>query len=113
MKNIIAKGGKKKYTYVYVHELEDNARLMTTNDELYFQHKRLGPANVKTISKLSKYDLVRGIPKCISKVFVLCEACQLEKQVKTSFKSLARLLVLKDHQDYYIRICLVQIEYHI
>lgn len=75
MKNIIAKDRRKNNIYIiYVHELENNACIMTTNDELYFWHKVLGHVNVKTISKLSKYDQVRGISKFTSKVFGLCEA---------------------------------------
>src|SRR5436189_5997550 len=40
------------------------------------------------MGKLSKHELVRGITKFTSKHIDLCETCQLEKQVKTSFKSL-------------------------
>ena len=49
-------------------------------------HRRLGHANMELLSKLSKLDLVKGLPvtKFIKdKIF---DACQLGKQTKSSFK---------------------------
>src|SRR5436190_13884533 len=89
MKNIFAMGTRERNIYfIDIHNVKNNTCLITTNDELHLWHKRLGHINIKTISKLSKYELVRGIPKFTSKNIDLCDTCQLGKQVKTSFKSL-------------------------
>src|SRR5436190_7549133 len=89
MKNIIAMGRRERNIYVIdIHSVKNNICLITTNDELHLWHKRLGHINIKTISKLSKHELVKGIPKFTSKHIDLCKTCQLGKQVKTSFKSL-------------------------
>ena len=52
-----------------------------------FGTKKLGFTNLKHISRLSKMDLVKGLPKICWKTHLLCEACQPGKQIKTSFKS--------------------------
>ncbi|KAK8930658.1 hypothetical protein KSP39_PZI016172 [Platanthera zijinensis] len=51
-------------------------------------HKRLGHVNLRTIARLSKLNLVRGLPSGPYKKEGLCKACQLGKQTKNSFKSL-------------------------
>ena len=53
-------------------------------------HKRLGHINLRTISRLSKDNLVRGLPSGSFKKEGLCRACQLGKQTKSSFKSLSK-----------------------
>nr|GEW80099.1 hypothetical protein [Tanacetum cinerariifolium] len=58
-----------------------------TLDESNFWHIRLGHVNFKTINKLVKGNLVRGLP---SKVFTndnSCVACKKDKQHKASSKS--------------------------
>ena len=57
--------------------LEDNAWLW---------HRRLGHINMELISKISKKDLVKGIPKIRFEKDKVCDACQFGKQIKTSFK---------------------------
>jgi len=47
----------------------------------------LGHANWRLISKLSKLQLVRGLPDIDYHSDALCGACQKGKIVKTSFKS--------------------------
>jgi len=42
---------------------------------------------MKTISKISKLDLVRGLPKISFEKDKICEACVKGKQVKSSFHS--------------------------
>jgi len=51
------------------------------------RHKRLGHANWRLISKLSKLQLVKGLPNIDYHSEALCGACQQAKIVKTSFKS--------------------------
>ncbi|XLU60516.1 hypothetical protein S245_019725, partial [Arachis hypogaea] len=48
--------------------------------------KKLGHASMYQISKLVKKNLVRGIPKIKFDKDLACDACQLGKQVKSSFK---------------------------
>ncbi|CAL9098115.1 unnamed protein product, partial [Musa textilis] len=42
---------------------------------------------MKLISKISSRELVRGIPNMKFVKDKVCDACQLGKQIKTSFKS--------------------------
>ena len=49
-------------------------------------HKRFGHLNFKLLSRLSKHDLVRGLPKNEFKVDSLCDECQLGKLRRNSFK---------------------------
>ena len=64
-----------------------NCFVAKDNNIKWIWHRRLGHANFELISKLSKKDLVIGLPKIIFKKYHLCDACQYGKQVKSSFKS--------------------------
>jgi hypothetical protein len=48
-------------------------------------HKRVGHTSMETISKISKLDLVRGLPKINFEKDKICEGCVKGKQVKSSF----------------------------
>jgi hypothetical protein len=61
--------------------------LLTLSDEKWIWHKRLGHANWRLISKLSKDNLVRGLPKIKYHSDSLCGSCQKGKIVKSSFKN--------------------------
>ena len=50
-------------------------------------HRRLGHASIHTISKLISKNLVKGLPKIDFENFRICDACQLGKQTRESFKS--------------------------
>ena len=41
--------------------------------------------NMNLITQLNKNELVRGLPKISFKKDKVCEACQMGKQIKTSF----------------------------
>nr|GEV36192.1 zinc finger, CCHC-type [Tanacetum cinerariifolium] len=58
-----------------------------TIDESNLWHRRLGYTNFKTINKLVKGNLVRGLPSKILKNDHTCVACQNGKQHKTSCKT--------------------------
>ncbi|GKA44362.1 putative ribonuclease H-like domain-containing protein [Tanacetum coccineum] len=58
-----------------------------TSDESKLWHKRLGHLNFKTINKLVKGNLVRGLPSKLFENDETCVACQKRKQHKASFKS--------------------------
>ena len=77
---------------LYEVNLEDLSKqnvtcLMTTEDERDAWHRKLGHLSLKYISKLSKKELVKGLPKISWKTHLLCESCQKGKQLKASFKS--------------------------
>ncbi|GJZ33174.1 uncharacterized mitochondrial protein-like protein [Tanacetum coccineum] len=57
-----------------------------TLDESNLWHRRLGHINFKTMNKLVKGDLVRGLPSKIFENDHTCVACQKGKQHKASFK---------------------------
>ncbi|GJW95778.1 putative ribonuclease H-like domain-containing protein [Tanacetum coccineum] len=58
-----------------------------TNDESNMWHRRLGHINFKTMNKLVKGNLVRGLPLKIFENDHSCVACQKGKQHKASCKS--------------------------
>ncbi|GJR53924.1 putative ribonuclease H-like domain-containing protein [Tanacetum coccineum] len=58
-----------------------------TNDESNMWHRRLGHINFKTMNKLVKGNLVRGLPSKIFENDHSCVACQKGKQHKASCKS--------------------------
>nr|GEV78804.1 putative ribonuclease H-like domain-containing protein [Tanacetum cinerariifolium] len=56
-------------------------------DECMLWHRRLGHLNFKTMNKLVRHNLVRGLPtKCFENDHT-CTACLKEKQLKASCKS--------------------------
>ncbi|KAK8954887.1 hypothetical protein KSP39_PZI002281 [Platanthera zijinensis] len=59
---------------------------VSSNNTLW--HRRLGHVNLRNLSRLYKYNLVRGLPSCPYKKEGLCKACQLGKQTKNSFKAI-------------------------
>lgn len=61
--------------------------LVSVKENNWLWHKKLGHASMRLISKLNRHKLVRGLPSMSYKDDLLCEACQKEKQVKSSFKS--------------------------
>jgi len=57
------------------------------NDKKWLLHRRLGHANWRLISKLSKLQLVKGLPNIDYHSNALYGACQKRKIVKSSFKT--------------------------
>ncbi|GJR63930.1 ribonuclease H-like domain-containing protein [Tanacetum coccineum] len=67
-------------------------------DESNLWHRRLGHINFKTIKKLVKGNLVRGLPSKLFENDHTCVACQKGKQHKASCKTkINRVLVTKPH----------------
>nr|GEY61662.1 putative ribonuclease H-like domain-containing protein [Tanacetum cinerariifolium] len=75
LKNIVPKEG---LTYLFVK---------STSDESKFWHRRIGHLNFKTMKKLVKENLVRGLPSKLFKNNQDCVACQKGKQHRASCKS--------------------------
>ncbi|RDX66932.1 hypothetical protein CR513_54251, partial [Mucuna pruriens] len=49
---------------------------------------KLDHASLRLISKLTKHNLMRGLPSPVYKVDMLCDVCQKREQIKGSFKSI-------------------------
>ena len=62
-------------------------RFSRAHDQSWLWHRRLGHANINLISQLNKDELVRGLPKINLQKDKVCEACQMGKQIKNSFKN--------------------------
>ncbi|GJS78100.1 putative ribonuclease H-like domain-containing protein [Tanacetum coccineum] len=75
LKNIVPKGG---LTCLFVK---------ATSDESKLWHRRLGHLNFKTMNKLVKGNLVRGLPSKLFENDQTCVACQKGKQHRASCKS--------------------------
>ncbi|GJU28465.1 putative ribonuclease H-like domain-containing protein [Tanacetum coccineum] len=58
-----------------------------TPDESNLWHKRLGHVNFKTMNKLVKGNLVRGLPSKLFEINQTCVACQKGKQHRASCKT--------------------------
>jgi len=61
--------------------------LLSKNDKKKVWHKRLGHSNWRLIFKLSKSQLIKGLPDLDYHSDALCGACQKGKIVKTSFQA--------------------------
>ncbi|GJZ95910.1 putative ribonuclease H-like domain-containing protein [Tanacetum coccineum] len=59
----------------------------STSDESKLWHRRLGHINFKTMNKLVKGNLVRGLPSKHFEIHQTCVACQKGKQHRASCKS--------------------------
>jgi len=89
-KSIVFKGKRVENVYkINFFELVDQKVicLLSMNDKKWVWHRRLGHANWMLISKLSKLQLVKGLPNIDYHSDALCGACQKGKIVKSSFKS--------------------------
>ncbi|GJS37233.1 putative ribonuclease H-like domain-containing protein [Tanacetum coccineum] len=58
-----------------------------TSDESKLWHRRLGHINFKTMNKLVKRNLVRGLPSKLFEIHQTCVACQKGKKHRASYKS--------------------------
>src|SRR4030043_238255 len=88
-KSIVFKGSRKDNVYkINFSDLADQkvVCLLSVNDEKWMWHRRLRHANWRLIFKLSKQQLVRGLPNITYHSDSICGACQKGKIVKESFK---------------------------
>jgi len=87
--SIVFKGKRRNNVYkINFSELTDQKVLflLSMSDKKWLWHRRLGHANWRLISKLSKLQLARGLQDIDYHSDALCGACQKGKIVKTSFK---------------------------
>lgn len=66
--------------------IERSYLIVSINDSILW-HKRLGYVNMEILSRLVKNKLVKGLPHIAFKKKKLCDACQMGKQMITSFKN--------------------------
>ena len=59
---------------------------LSNTDESWLWHKKLAHVNIYQLGKLLKNDLVIGLPKLNLKNDLVYDACQKDKQTKSSFK---------------------------
>ena len=76
---------------VYTLDLNDcpiiDKCLLVLHDNSWLWHRRLGHASMHLISNIFKNCLVRGLPNFKFEKDKVCDACQMGKQTKSSFKS--------------------------
>ncbi|XP_070030113.1 uncharacterized protein [Nicotiana sylvestris] len=81
----------KRYGNVYIldgfENIDGHICLTSISDDPLLWHKKLGHASMHLIEKLSKYDLVIGLPKLNFSRNHICDACQIGKQTRNSFKN--------------------------
>ncbi|GKA38287.1 putative ribonuclease H-like domain-containing protein, partial [Tanacetum coccineum] len=88
LKNIVPKGG---LTCLFAK---------ATSDESKLWHRRLGHINFKTMNKLIKGNLVRGLPSKLFENNQTCIACQKGKQHRAYYKSkTGRIVMIKRLHD--------------
>ena len=86
---IIFTGSRHKNLYIlFLDEIPTESCFMSMDKDKWIWHRRVGHISMKTISKLSKLDLVRGLPKLSYDKDNICEACIKGKHVKSSFHSI-------------------------
>lgn len=61
--------------------------LVTMSEDSWLWNRRLAYVNFDLLNKLTSKDLVIGLPKIKFSKDHLCDACQMGKQTRVSFKS--------------------------
>nr|KYP47125.1 Retrovirus-related Pol polyprotein from transposon TNT 1-94 [Cajanus cajan] len=83
----------KRIDNIYMLDLEHSITisntkcLITKEDNIWLWHKRATHIHMDHLNKLSRKELVIGLPKIKFNKDKLCDACQKGKQVKAIFKS--------------------------
>ena len=95
---IIFMGHRNENVYtIDISKYEGHNRCFSSmHDESWLWHRRLGHVNMNLITQLNKNELVRGLPKISFEKDKVCEACQMGKQIKTSFKNKIFILYQMD-----------------
>ena len=97
---VIFTGNRKNNVYKIKFSYKPNkviSCLSTSNDEKWLWHRRLGHASMSQLSKLFKNECVVGLPKLDFQKDKLCDACQFEKQSKSSVSTTKPLELI--HMD--------------
>ncbi|WRX20691.1 Integrase [Theobroma cacao] len=87
--SFIGKRLKNMYA-IFLEDLEINDEIClvaNADSDSWLWHKRLRHVSLHTMSKLIKKNLVVGLPNIKFESDKMCDACQLGKPIRTSFKS--------------------------
>ena len=77
MTNLLFKGFRKKNIYILSMKISSHEHcLIVSSDESLLWHRRCGHVNVKNISRISKNNLVSGMPKLDFKKNYFCNPCK-------------------------------------
>nr|XP_016451347.1 PREDICTED: uncharacterized protein LOC107776052 [Nicotiana tabacum] len=81
----------KRYGNAYIlngfENIDGHICLTSISDDPWLSHRKLGHASMHLIEKISKHDLVIGLPKLNFSRNHICDACQIGKQTRNSFKN--------------------------
>ena len=85
---------RNRHRNVYIIDLNNISNLsqclianeVKNNKISWLWHRRLGHASMDLMSKLVKKNLVKGLPKVNYERNKVCDACQLGKQTRNTFK---------------------------
>nr|KYP43144.1 Retrovirus-related Pol polyprotein from transposon TNT 1-94 [Cajanus cajan] len=101
----------KRIDNIYMLDLEhsiviSNTKcLITQEDNIWLWHRRAAHIHMDHLNKLSRKELVVGLPKLKFSKDKLCDACQKGKQVKTSFKRKNQIFITRPlqliHMDFF------------
>ena len=75
------------YTIDIEHNHHEEKCLASLKNDSWLWHRRLGHASMDLLSRISKNAYVKGLSNVSFEKDKICEPCQLEKQVRTTFKS--------------------------
>ncbi|CAN1149827.1 Retrovirus-related Pol polyprotein from transposon TNT 1-94 [Linum perenne] len=88
---ILFTGVRKGNIYlVNFHKIDNSSELClhsVKGEDQFLWHRKLGHISISVLSKLSRKNLVRGLPKLDSKKEFFCDACVKGKHTRSSFKS--------------------------
>ena len=89
LENILLTGNRigNIYKLVWKNNSPNPVCMIANNDQNWLWHKRLNHLNFKTINNICSNDLVSGIPKFKFNKNKICSACQMSKQIKSTFKN--------------------------
>lgn len=66
-----------------------------SNESLELWHQRLGHVNLKNLKRLSRKEIVRGLPNLGSNDDMICGPCQIGKQIKSPHRKLNEITTSK------------------
>jgi len=66
--------------------------LSAINEDYWLWHRQLVHVSFDHLSCIDSKEALKGIPKLRFKNDRICDACQLEKQIKSSFKSIKNIM---------------------
>lgn len=102
--NVILTGLRTKDNVYIIDESNpmESRCLMTKIQESQLWHRRMGHVNYRLLKMLSSQGIVKGIPNINEEQPEICKACQMRKQVRSSFKGLKEITSTRPLQLIYM-----------